>query len=150
MSDKTKKIIKTIGIISIMIAFLSINVVFAATKSNVKICDYAGTRRTLKIIGTIINIAKIMVPLIIIITGMISVANVVMSGKDDELKDKFKQLVRQMIAGLLIFVLPTIIDFAIDNMVGYKDTGFSQCSNCLLDTKSCKIPTTDPTIYEGD
>ena len=51
MSEKTKKILKYTFIILIMVAFLSINVVYAATKSDLKFCDYAGTRRTLKILG---------------------------------------------------------------------------------------------------
>ncbi len=150
MSEKTKKILKTIAIIAIMIAFISVNIVFADTKSNVKFCDYAGTRRTLKIIGTIINIAKVLVPLLIIITEIISLTKAITSGKAEDLKENFVVLVRKVIAGLVIFVLPSIINYAITNLAGHSDTGFAQCSNCLLNTKSCTIPTTDPTIYEGD
>ena len=150
MSEKTKKILKYTFIILIMVAFLSINVVYAATKSDLKFCDYAGTRRTLKILGTIINIIKILVPVLIIITEIIAITKVITTGDDKDLKENFKQLVRKIIAGLVIFVLPTLIDYAIDNIAGYSDSGFTQCSNCLLDTGSCKIPTEDPTIYEND
>ena len=150
MSNKTKKILKSIAIIVIMIAFIGINIVFAETKSNVKFCDYAGTRRTLKIIGTIINIAKVFVPLLIIITESIALTKAIVSGKDEDLKENFVVLVRKIIAGLVIFVLPSVINYAINNLAGHSDTGFTQCSNCLLNAKSCTIPTTDPTIYEGD
>ena len=150
MSNKTKKIIKSLIITILFIAFLSINIVYADTASKISFCDYAGTRRTLKIIGIIINIAKILVPLLIIITQMISMTKIVINGKDDDLKENFKVLVKKIIAGLVIFFLPTIIDYAVDNLAGYDCAGFAQCSNCLLDTNHCSIPTEDPKTYTED
>ncbi len=152
MNPKTKKILKSVFIILIMVAFLSVNIVFAATKSKINFCDYAGARRTLKIIGMLINIAKIVVPLIIILTQMVSMTKIVVSGKDDDIKESFKILVKKIIAGLIIFFIPGIIDYTIDNLAGFNnaDSGFAQCSNCLLDTNHCSIPTTDPDYYDED
>ena len=80
MNPKTKKILKCCFIILLMVAFLSLNVVYAATKSKISFCDYAGTRRTLKIIGMMINIAKVVVPLIIIFVIDIICVNMINSG----------------------------------------------------------------------
>ena len=150
MNEKTKKIIKIVGIILIMVAFLSLNVVYAATKGTIHFCDYAGTRRTLKIVGIFIDIIKIVVPLIIIITEIISLTKVMVSGKDDDLKENWKVFVRKVIAGLVIFIIPTVVNYAINNLVGNKDAGFAQCSTCMLDHKNCKIPDKDPEIYQED
>ena len=150
MNKKAKTITKKILIILIMIAFLSINIVYAATKSKIHFCDYAGARRTLMIIGIIINIAKILVPLLIILTQMVSMTKIVISGKDEDFKESFKVMVKKIIAGLVIFFIPGIIDYTIDNLVKADNSGFAQCSNCLLDTKHCKIPTTDPDYYDED
>ncbi len=150
MSNKTKKILKSLFIIAIMVAFLGLNIVYAATTSHIKFCDYGGVRRTFKIIGIVINIAKILVPMIIIITEIISITSVIISGKEEDLVANWKVLVKKIIAGLVIFILPTVIDFTIDSLVGYNDSGFSQCSNCLLDTSHCSIPTTDPETYSEE
>lgn len=150
MNTKAKKLLKSSLIILIMIAFLSINIVYAATKSKIGFCDYAGTRRSLKIIGIIINIAKVVVPLLIILTQMVSMTNIVISGKDEDFKENFKIMVKKIIAGLVIFFIPGIIDYAVDNLAGYNDSGFAQCSNCLLDTNHCTIPTSDPDYYDED
>ncbi len=144
MTNKTKKILKSILIILFMSLFLIGSIVHAETSSSIKFCDYAGTRRTFKMIGLFINLARIIVPLLIIITESISLTKVIISGKDDDLKENWKVLVRKLIAGLVIFVLPTIIDYTIDSLVGYDDSGFTQCSNCLLDTGHCTIPDKDP------
>ncbi len=148
MTKKQKKILKSVAIILFMSIFLGASIVHAAS-SSIKFCDYAGTRRTFKMIGLFINLARIIVPLIIIITESISLTKVIISGKDEDLKENWKILVRKIIAGLLIFVLPTLLDFTIDSLVGYDDSGFSQCSNCLLDTGHCTIPTEDP-VYDED
>ncbi len=150
MNIKAKKIIKSSLIILIMLAFLSINIVFAATKSKIGFCDYAGTRRALKIIGIILNIAKILVPLLIILTQMVSMTKIITSGKDEDLKESLKVLVKKVIAGLLIFFIPGIIDYAIDNLAGFDRGGFATCSNCLLDTNHCSIPSSDPDYYDED
>ena len=150
MNTKTKKILKKVLIILFMAFFVGINIVFAATKSKIGFCDYGGTRRVLKIIGIMINIAKIVVPLLIMLTEIISLTKVIISGKDDDMKENWRVFVRKLIAGLVIFILPTLIDYTIDSLVGYDDSGFTQCSNCLLDTDHCTIPETDPDYYDEE
>jgi len=150
MTTKSKKILKSVLIILFMSLFLAASIVHAAPSSSIKFCDYAGTRRTFKMIGLFINLARIIVPLIIIITESISLTKVIISGKQEDLSDNWRILVRKIIAGLVIFFLPTIIDFTIDSLVGYDDSGFTQCSNCLLDTGHCTIPDKDPEVYDED
>ena len=123
------------------------DLVLAATSSKLRICEYGGVLRTLKIIGMAINIVKIIVPLLVIGTAIMSVFKTVTSGKADDLKGSFILILKKVIAGLIIFLIPTVLDFTFDSLLEYDDSGFTACSNCLLDTGNCVIPTTDPNTY---
>lgn len=143
---KTKHIILLVLILSVLA--ISPELVLAAkTSSELRFCEYAGVLRTFKIIGMCINIVKIVVPLIIIGTAMVSIFKTVTSGKADDLKGSFSLIVKKLIAGLIIFLIPSALDFAFDSLIGYDDSGFTACSNCLLDTGNCTIPTEDPSTY---
>lgn len=130
-----------------MFLFIGLNIVYAATSAELHFCEYSGVLRSLKIVGIIILIAKILIPIILIITAMISFFKTVISGKSDDLKGSLMIVVKKIIAGLIIFILPGLIDYVFDVTVGYDDSGFTACTTCLLDIDNCQIPTTDPTIY---
>ena len=63
----------------IAIMFAGINVAYAATSSDLHFCQQPGVLRTMKIIGLIISVVKLLLPVIIIITGMVTFAKVVIS-----------------------------------------------------------------------
>ncbi len=133
-----------------LVTILSVNVVYAATSSKIKFCDYGGVRRTFKIIGIIINLIKIIVPLILMITGIAGISKTIISGKFDDLKGGIIQLCKQAVAGLIIFIIPGLLDFVFDSLVGYDDSNFTVCTNCLFDTNKCTIPDEDPEVYTED
>lgn len=149
-SINMKKVIKYFLIILFFAIFIGGNVVYAATSSKIAFCDYGGVRRTFKIVGILLNIVKTLVPLAIIFVAISKFASVIISGKTDDLKASTMQVVKNGVAGLIIFCLPGVIDFAIDNLVEYDDSGFAACSNCLLDVDHCVIPDVDPETYEED
>lgn len=136
------------------ILFMSLNFVYADTSSKISFCEYGGVVRTFKIIGILINIVKVVVPILIIITAIINISKTILSGKKEDLKANFMQLTKQIVAGLIIFYIPTALDFAFDNLAGdgtsYDPSGFAVCTNCLFDTEHCKIPEKDPNIYTTD
>lgn len=146
ISKRKKYIIYTL----FLLLFCGINLVYAETSTKLNFCAYAGVRRTLMIIGIIIIIAKIIIPLIIIITGMITFFKTVLSGKDDDFKNSISILAKKIVAGLIIFFLPTVINYAFEALVGYDDSGYTACSTCLLDVNNCEIPDEDPTTYTED
>lgn len=143
---KTKHIILLVLILSVLAVAPDL-VLAAKTSNDLRFCEYSGVLRTFKILGMCINIVKIVVPLIIIGTAMVSIFKTVMSGKTDDLKGSFSLIVKKLIAGLIIFLIPSALDFAFDSLIGYDDSGFTACSNCLLDTGNCTIPTEDPSTY---
>lgn len=143
--NKNKLIIFAIAAIAIL--SLSTNMVYAATSAKLAFCDYAGVRRAFKIAGLIIDMIKIIVPLIIIITGMIAFAKPIMSGKTEDITSNAMILLKKVIAGLVIFLLPGICDYAFSLIPNYDNSSIAACTTCLLDVDGCTIPTSDPVTY---
>lgn len=141
---KKKNIKKIAFIILILVILLSVNVVYAGTTAELKFCDYSGIRKTLKIIGIILRFVKVIVPLILIMTGISPFFKAITSGKDEDLKAAGTTLAKKIIAGLIVLLLPGFLDYIFDSFVGYSDSGFSQCSNCVLDIDSCNVDIEDP------
>ncbi len=142
---KQKKNIKKYIIFAIFLAlFLGANIVYAETTAQLKFCDYGGVRKALKILGIILTLVKVAVPILLVITGMGTFVKAITTGKDDDLKGAGVILVRKMIAGLVVFMLPTLLDYVFDSLVGYSDSGFTQCTNCILDTGHCNVNVEDP------
>ncbi len=126
------------------------DLVYAKTTGEIKFCDYGSVQRTLKVIGIIIVIMKIVVPLIIILTAFFTFIKPVISGTVDDFKGSFKTLVMKLIAGLIIFVIPSMLDYTFDNLLGADTSSFGKCSNCLLDVDSCKPTDNIPEYYTED
>lgn len=57
----------------------------------------------------ILNIICIAVPIIMILMGTIDLFKAVTAGKDDDIKKKQKALITRIIAGVLVFLVPTIV-----------------------------------------
>lgn len=135
------------SIVGITFLSLGVNIVYAATSAKLSFCEYAGVRRAFKIAGLIINMVKIIVPLIIIITGMIGFAKPIISGKTEDITANAMTLVKKVIAGLVIFLLPGICDYAFSLIPNYDNSSMAACTTCLLDVNGCTIPTSDPVTY---
>lgn len=142
-----KQLLFSILFVLFICAFLTLNVVYAATSSKIEFCDYSGVRRTFMILGVIINIVKIVVPLILIITGMIAFSKTIISGKTEDMTASISLLAKKIIAGLIVFLIPSVLDFTFDTLIGADDSSFTECTNCLLDTENCTIPESDPNTY---
>jgi len=79
---------------------------------------------------------------------MISFVNVIISGKTEDLQTTFKQLIKKVIAGLIIFFLPGLLDYCFESIVGYSDSDYTACVKCVTDPNSCNIDVTDPSTTE--
>lgn len=75
------------------------------------LCETAGFLRTILILRYAFNLICIAVPIIIIITIIFKLGKVVVSGKEDELKATLTASFKKVIAGLVIFLLPSILTF---------------------------------------
>ena len=97
-------------------------------------CEEARVLRAFKIAGFLLFALKIIVPLIIIILGSIDFAKAVIDTGDKANKEAINMLVKRLIIGIIIFLLPTILDILLGFIDGAKEThdGFSACTHCLF------------------
>ena len=93
---------------------------------------------TFTTIGWVFFFAKILIPLTLIIFASIDLGKAVVSSKDDAISKAVKTLVVRVIAGIIIFFIPTILDFVV-GLIGGSDIynqssgTFSRCTHCMLE-----------------
>lgn len=89
--------------------------------------------RGMKIVGLVITLAKVIIPIILIIVGSLELFKAVTAGSpDDELKKKGKSLFIRVIVGALVFFIPTIINVFV-NLTGLLPEEYTACQDCILD-----------------
>ncbi len=100
---------------------------------------------TFRIFGMVIFIAKILVPLIIVILGIISFSKIVFSGDDKDFSSSIKNLTKKLIGGVIIFFIPTLVLFVMSFLSDFGTEDVEQqfmiCSTCLLDVNSSDCDT---------
>lgn len=98
---------------------------------NVDFCSEAAGM--LELVGNILMIFKFFVPLIVIIYAIFDFYKSVIDKDSDSIKKSFKRALLRLVAAILIFFLPTLINFCF-NVIGVSESG---CLKCVLDTKTC-------------
>ena len=89
------------------------------------------------IISIAFVIVKIVIPILLVITGMISYFQVTISSKpEDEIKKSNSKLVTNIIAAVIIFFIMSIINFVL-NLVP-NTGGLSSCLSCFVDPNKCE------------
>ena len=109
----------------------------------INICDPENTTlKAFQVIGYILIILKILVPIIIIILGIIEFGKAALSGDEKANTTSFKTLMMKIITGIMIFFIPTVLDFALSMVQGTKDVAlkYEGCTTCMIDpfSEDCK------------
>lgn len=65
--------------------------------------------QVIALVRFILNIICIAVPIIMILMGTIDLFKAVTAGKEEDIKKKQKALITRVIAGVLVFLVPTIV-----------------------------------------
>ena len=103
----------------------------------VTFCEEKGVQKTFQVIGYILFVAKIIIPLILIILGSIDFAKATISSDEKAPKDAIMALARRIIIAIIIFLIPTILNFLLSLVNGaseaFNDSNFTDCTNCLFD-----------------
>ncbi len=115
--------------------------------------------RTLKFLGILLTISKILIPAIIIILGFVDLVKIIVSGKVDEAKKQAVKIGQRIAIGIGIFLIPTIlitiynVAYNIANDSTEVSDGnlivpenFKNCVGCILDAtndEACIINTSD-------
>lgn len=122
-------------LIGIILINLNINV-YAAP---VNFCNQE-TVKAFIFIGNIIQIAKILVPLIIIVMGMVDFGRAVFSDDERAISKCVVSLLKRIVAGIVIFFIPTIVYAIIDVLEPSEMNNYNNkftCSKCVLKVKEC-------------
>ena len=90
------------------------------------LCDKSYFVQILLIVKTFFKIACYLAPVLIIIVSMIQIFKIVISGKDDDLKEALKVTVKRIITGLLIAFLPALTNYVF-TLVNASDVNFIAC-----------------------
>ena len=94
-----------------------------------------------KIIGKILFIVKIMIPILLIIFGVIDLSNAVISNKDGEITTSLKRFMIRVIAGIVVFFVPTIVSIAMNLVSSFANSDakkdYETCVRCLVDPGNC-------------
>ena len=95
-----------------------------------------GVGSAVRMIGYIVEIVKIVIPLLIIVYGMVDFGKAVISSDDKAINKATNSLIRRIVAGIAVFFIPTII-LAMFNIIGITNdientSRYSACTKCIL------------------
>ena len=101
----------------------------------------ADSVRAFKVIGYIVTTIKIIAPLCIIILASIDFFRAIMSNDEKAISVSTKSFIRRLIAGIVIFLIPTIVYALLDVLSSsIGDTEFNEyitCTKCVFDPSGC-------------
>lgn len=84
------------------------------------------------IVGVVINIFKIIIPIVIVLLAILDLGKAVMAGDDKEIKEAQKMLIKRIIYGVVIFFVVTVVQaiFSLvsQNFIDNKDQACWACA----------------------
>ena len=104
------------------------------------VCTNDDLKTILGVIRLALNAVKLIIPIVLIILGTVDLSKAVISGKSDATSKQVTSLVKRIVAGVIIFFVPTIVSAAFSLVDGYSKVAnkFSKCMTCLVDVSKCK------------
>lgn len=87
-----------------------------------------------QVVGNILLVFKIVIPILLVIFGMLDLGKAVVGAKDDEIKKAAKQLLMRAIAGIAVFLVPTLVAFIftlVGDFKGEVETDYNTCAACI-------------------
>lgn len=86
----------------------------------VEVCKDDTVLKVMGIVKLIMNVICIIVPIVLIIMGSFDLFKAVTAGKDDDIKKKQQTLIKRIIAGVIVFLVPTIVTVLM-NLIGVDE-----------------------------
>ncbi len=104
------------------------------------VCHEPDVLKAMRIVGAIVMIAKILVPLIIILTGIISMARAILFEDETAIRKTIDTLITKVFVGAIIFFIPSIVNAVLSLTSAYDNTKtkFSDCGKCMVSVKECE------------
>ena len=98
------------------------------------------TSGVLQFIGWIVTILKIAMPLLIVVFGILDFGKAVTGGDTKNIQESFKKFGIRVLAGLLIFFIPSIVMWLFGLIASFSEatsTGYKTCQTCILAPWRC-------------
>ncbi len=97
------------------------------------ICNEPGTLNIIRIVVLLINIIKIVVPIILIVFLVIKIMGAVTKQNQDEIAKTIKSSIPNIIAAVLIFLIPTLVDIVA--RLSFPNSDYSKCISGISSEK---------------
>jgi len=102
-----------------------------------------------QITSTAMTIVKILIPILLVITGMISFFKVTISSNvEDEMKKAKTKLINSIIAAVVIFFTFSIVNFVVTLVAG-SNNKFMSCVECFVNVEKCNKVSEEKKICTG-
>ena len=85
------------------------NAMYVLASTDVNCAQGSPLVKALAIVRLVMNVICIAVPIVMIVLGTIDLFKAVTAGKDEDIKKKQQTLIKRIIAGVLVFLVPTIV-----------------------------------------
>ncbi len=123
----------------LLLLFLILPITVHAEAVGENMCSREEIQNVMRFVGYIIMFIKLFVPLIIIGQGVFIFYNGVKAGKEDELKKCVQTLGKRILVGIIIMLLPTIIDITLSTVKDWTDYQgeYETCTECLFHPNNC-------------
>ena len=95
--------------------------------------------KTLQLVGFFLVVVKIVVPLLVVIMGSLDFYHIVMSGKDSDLKKEALILGKRFLMGVIVFLMPSIVNLAVNTLDNNPNADYKVCVDCLTKPSSCPV-----------
>lgn len=133
---------KKVVIICLLLTLcFTVDIAYAANTYSKIVCgDAEVPYAAAQVTSTIINILKIITPIIIIIFGMIDLVKGVMAQKEDDISKGSKTFVRRLLLGAFVFLVFVFVEFII-GLVAPKssNTNMWNCVDCFVNNNCTSI-----------
>lgn len=97
-------------------------------------CTQVSTVKAVRFFAYILDIFKLLIPAVIVITGVISLSKAVLSDDDGAVRKSLESLVTKLILGGVIVFVPLIITTVLKHTTLYSE---NNCVQCALDVSVC-------------
>lgn len=101
-------------------------------------CQEKGVLKSLRFLGYLLLVVKIVIPILLIIFGTLDFSKALMSSDNDAMQKSTKSLVTRVIAGIIIFFIPTIVNFVF-TLAKSDNSSFENCRTCIFKPSDCEI-----------
>ena len=97
-------------------------------------CEKKEIKTLFRMLGYFLLVARVLVPILIVVYGMLDIFKAVTDGKGETLKKQLITVGVRILVGIVVFSLPQIIS-AVISVAGSTE---SQCMHCAAKPTDCK------------